>query len=677
MSLEETFGKLAIDGGDGAIAVKSLVFKPKTPKGQTPVPVVVVALQTTGTPSGVIASVSGTKDPRLARDELFQSHFKIGNAKEFHLGHLAQAEGEFKLLLDDKLVALEDDAILQLNEEKFVSKGGLVKDYLKSFDPVEVDFSQVIEAKPKEAAKPKSKSKEKDASAAALEDAKLIGITVDKALDFSGWYQQILTKGEMLDYYDVSGCYILRPASYAIWEQIQRWFDDKIKGLGVQNAYFPMFVSSRVLEKEKDHIEGFAPEVAWVTKAGSSELDEPIAIRPTSETVMYPYYAKWVQSYRDLPIKLNQWNSVVRWEFKHPQPFLRTREFLWQEGHTAHLTKEEAEEEVMQILDFYAGVYEELLAVPVVKGRKTEKEKFAGGDFTTTCEGYIPQTGRGIQGATSHHLGQNFSKMFNISVENPLGSEHPKIYAYQNSWGLSTRVIGVMVMIHSDNKGLVIPPRVSQFQSVIVPVGITAKTSDEQRAKIHESAKDVESRLRKAGIRVFGDYNDNYTPGWKFAQYELKGIPLRIEMGPKDLEKQQVTCVRRNDGKKVVVSLDELEKRIPEVLEELQQDLFNRAKELFDSHRVIVDEWKGFVPALNKKNVILAPWCGVEECEEDIKASSAKKDDGEEFEVDDKSPSMGAKSLCIPFQQPPLKSGQKCVKCDREAKQYCMFGRSY
>lgn len=677
MSLEETFGKLAIDGGDGAIAVKSLVFKPKTPKGQTPVPVVVVALQTTGTPSGVIASVSGTKDPRLARDELFQSHFKIGNAKEFHLGHLAQAEGEFKLLLDDKLVALEDDAILQLNEEKFVLKGGLVKDYLKSFDPVEVDFSQVIEAKPKEAAKPKSKSKEKDASAAALEDAKLIGITVDKALDFSGWYQQILTKGEMLDYYDVSGCYILRPASYAIWEQIQRWFDDKIKGLGVQNAYFPMFVSSRVLEKEKDHIEGFAPEVAWVTKAGSSELDEPIAIRPTSETVMYPYYAKWVQSYRDLPIKLNQWNSVVRWEFKHPQPFLRTREFLWQEGHTAHLTKEEAEEEVMQILDFYAGVYEELLAVPVVKGRKTEKEKFAGGDFTTTCEGYIPQTGRGIQGATSHHLGQNFSKMFNISVENPLGSEHPKIYAYQNSWGLSTRVIGVMVMIHSDNKGLVIPPRVSQFQSVIVPVGITAKTSDEQRAKIHESAKDVESRLRKAGIRVFGDYNDNYTPGWKFAQYELKGIPLRIEMGPKDLEKQQVTCVRRNDGKKVVVSLDELEKRIPEVLEELQQDLFNRAKELFDSHRVIVDEWKGFVPALNKKNVILAPWCGVEECEEDIKASSAKKDDGEEFEVDDKSPSMGAKSLCIPFQQPPLKSGQKCVKCDREAKHYCMFGRSY
>ncbi|QEU58597.1 hypothetical protein KDRO_A06180 [Kluyveromyces lactis] len=672
MSLEETFSKLQINASDDAVAVKSLVFKPKTPKSQTPVPIVVVALHSTTTPSGLIASVTSTKDPRLARDELFQSQFKIQSGKEFHLGHLAQAEGAFKLLLDQQLVALADDTVLQLNDEKFVKKSDLIGKYLNSFEPLEVDFSQVVEVAKKEASAPAPAK-----SAASLEDAKLIGVTVDKALDFSGWYQQILTKGEMLDYYDVSGCYILRPASYAIWEQIQRWFDDRIKGLGVQNAYFPMFVSSRVLEKEKDHIEGFAPEVAWVTRAGTSELDEPIAIRPTSETVMYPYYAKWIQSYRDLPIKLNQWNSVVRWEFKHPQPFLRTREFLWQEGHTAHLTKEAAEEEVMQILDFYAGVYEELLAVPVVKGRKTEKEKFAGGDFTTTCEGYIPQTGRGIQGATSHHLGQNFSKMFNISVENPLGSEHPKIFAYQNSWGLSTRVIGVMVMIHSDNKGLVIPPRVSQFQSVVLPVGITTKTSDEQRAKIHENARAIESRLKKAGIRAFGDYNDNYTPGWKFSQYELKGIPLRIELGPKDLEKEQVTCVRRNDSKKIVVSLDDLEKRIPEILEELQQDLFNKAKELFDTHRVIVDEWKDFVPALNKKNVILSPWCGVEECEEDIKDASAKKDDGEEIEVDDKSPSMGAKSLCIPFNQPTLKPGQKCVKCTRLAETYCMFGRSY
>lgn len=675
MSLEESFAKLEISASESAVAVKSLVFKPKTPKSQTPVPIVVVALQSTGTPSGLIASSTSTKDPRLARDELFKAHFKVETAKDFHLGHLAQAEGEFKLLLDQNLVDLADDSVLQLNSEKFVSKGKLLSEFLNSFEPSVVDFSQNIEEAKASAGKKESKTQA--VGSAVLEDAKLIGITVDKALDFSGWYQQILTKGEMLDYYDVSGCYILRPASYAIWEQIQKWFDERIKGLGVQNAYFPMFVSSRVLEKEKDHIEGFAPEVAWVTKAGSSDLEEPIAIRPTSETVMYPYYAKWIQSHRDLPIKLNQWNSVVRWEFKHPQPFLRTREFLWQEGHTAHLSKEDAVEEVMQILDFYAGVYEELLAVPVIKGKKTENEKFAGGDFTTTCEGYIPQTGRGIQGATSHHLGQNFSKMFNISVENPLGSEHPKLFAYQNSWGLSTRVIGVMVMIHSDNKGLVIPPRVSQFQAVVVPVGVTAKTSDDQKNQIYDSAKELEVRLKKSGIRAFGDYNENYTPGWKFAQYELKGIPLRIELGPRDLEKGQVTAVRRNDGRKITISLQELESKIPVILEEMQKDMFNKAKESFDSHRVIVDEWKDFVPALNKKNVIVAPWCGDADCEDDIKDSSAKKDDGEDFEVDDKAPSMGAKSLCIPFNQPTLKKGQKCVKCSRLARYYCMFGRSY
>ncbi|EJS43489.1 YHR020W [Saccharomyces arboricola H-6] len=690
MPVSEAFAKLCVNdksAGKSAVAVKSLVFKPKTAKSATPVPIVVVALQSTTTPSGLIASATSTKDPRLARDDLVKQAFQSESARAFILGDLANATSDFHLLMDHELSTVDDDTIMQLNDTTFMKKADMIK-FLSSFEKFQkvVDFSEEVS---KEAATGGKKQQKKQqpsksasaaaaaAAAAALEDAKLIGITVDKALDFPGWYQQILTKGEMLDYYDVSGCYILRPPSYSIWESIQRWFDDKIKAIGVQNAYFPMFVSSRVLEKEKDHVEGFAPEVAWVTRAGSSELEEPIAIRPTSETVMYPYYAKWIQSYRDLPLKLNQWNSVVRWEFKHPQPFLRTREFLWQEGHTAHLTSKDAEEEVLQILDFYAGVYEELLAVPVVKGRKTEKEKFAGGDFTTTCEGYIPQTGRGIQGATSHHLGQNFSKMFNLSVENPLGSDHPKIFAYQNSWGLSTRVIGVMVMIHSDNKGLVIPPRVSQFQSVVIPVGITKKTSDEQRHHIHETARSVESRLKSVGIRAFGDYNDNYTPGWKFSQYELKGIPIRIELGPKDIEKNQVVVVRRNDSKKYIVSFDELEVRIPEILEEMQGDLFKKAKELFDTHRVIVNEWKEFVPALNKKNVILAPWCGVMECEEDIKESSAKKDDGEEFEEDDKAPSMGAKSLCIPFNQPVLNEGQRCIKCERTAINYCMFGRSY
>lgn len=669
------FAKLCLsDKPADAVAVKSLVFKPKTAKTATPVPIVVVALQSTNTPSPAIAHHSGLKDPRLARDELFQSFFKCETAKGFTLAYLTNAESEFKLLIDNNLESVAPETLLQLNDELSIKKSDLCS-YLSQFDQYKqiVDFSVEI----KKEAQPKQKKEKPAQTNAAIEDAKLIGITVDKSLDFSGWYQQVVTKGEMLDYYDISGCYILRPNSYAIWESIQDYFNAKIKAIGVKNAYFPMFVSSRVLEKEKDHVEGFAPEVAWVTRAGSSELEEPIAIRPTSETVIYPYYAKWIQSYRDLPLKLNQWNSVVRWEFKHPQPFLRTREFLWQEGHTAFLDQDDAEKEVLQVLDFYAGIYNELLAVPVVKGKKTEKEKFAGAAFTTTVEGYIPETGRGIQGATSHHLGQNFSKMFNLSVENPLGPEHPKVYAYQNSWGLSTRTLGVMVMTHSDNKGLVVPPRVAQHQAVVIPVGITKKTTDEQRKSIHDAAKNVEDRLLKASVRAFGDYNDNYTPGWKFSQYELKGIPLRVELGPKDIEQGQVVIVRRNDSRKYVVKLDELESRIPEIMDEMHNDMYNKAKELFDSHRIIVDEWKDFVPALNKKNVILSPWCGVMDCEEDIKDASARKDDGEEFEQDEKAPSMGAKSLCIPFEQPPLKEGQKCVKCDRAAIQYCMFGRSY
>ena len=681
MSVEKLFAELCLSEASDAVPVKSLVFKPKTPKTATPVPIVVVALQSTTTPSPVIAQETSSKDPRLARDDLFKEFFQCPTARDFTLGYLPNASSEFKLLVDKELEALTDSTALQLNETLFITKGQLTK-YLAGFESSKktVDFSQVVqkaEPRQKQQQQGSSSNAASSSNSAVIEDAKLIGIIVDKAKDFSGWYTQVLTKGEMLDYYDVSGCYILRPTSYSIWESIQRWFDEKIKALGVQNAYFPLFVSSRVLEREKEHIEGFAPEVAWVTRAGSSELEEPIAIRPTSETVMYPYYAKWVQSYRDLPLKLNQWNSVVRWEFKHPQPFLRTREFLWQEGHTAFLNPEEAELEVRQILELYRRIYEELLAVPVVEGRKTEKEKFAGGAYTLSCEGYIPQTGRGIQGATSHHLGQNFSKMFNFYVENPQGPEYPKVYAYQNSWGISTRSIGVMVMIHSDNKGLVIPPRVAQFQAVVLPVGITKKTTAEERKHIHDSAKAIEQRLKVAGIRAFGDYNDNYTPGWKFSQYELKGVPLRIELGPKDIEKGQVTVVRRNDSRRYNIALGELETRIPEIMDEMHNDLFAKAKEAFDSHRVVVNEWKDFVPNLNKKNVILAPWCGVMECEEDIKDSSAKQDNGEEIEVDEKAPSMGAKSLCIPFDQPKLKEGQKCVKCERKAIQYCMFGRSY
>ncbi|CAN3367058.1 hypothetical protein DICA2_F07030 [Diutina catenulata] len=683
--LEQLLGSLSLAtvSDANAVASKCVVFKPKTPKTATPVPIVVFRLDSTSSPSGAIAAAAGAKEPRLASDELVSEFF--GTTKdEFSLASLSKTnvdDKKIKLLID---AAITDDMVLEMAtaSAKACVPAADIKKWIAEtgFDVTEVDFA----AAPAPANRPQSSKApsaaaaaiKKDKEAAKLEDAKLVGITVDKYKDFPSWYAQICTKGEMMDYYDVSGCYILRPNSYHVWETIQDWFNLRIKRLGVKNAYFPMFVSQRVLEKEKDHIEGFAPEVAWVTRAGSSELEEHIAIRPTSETVMYPYYGKWIQSHRDLPLKLNQWNSVVRWEFKHPQPFLRTREFLWQEGHTAHLTQKGAAEEVEQILELYQGIYEELLAVPVVKGRKTENEKFAGGDYTTTVEGFIAATGRGIQGATSHHLGQNFSKMFNIAVESPEAGQ-PPIHVFQNSWGLSTRVIGVMIMTHSDNKGLVLPPRVAQTQVMVVPVGVTAKTTDEAKNAINDAAKDIESRLARADIRVAGDYRDNYTSGWKFADAELKGIPLRVEFGPKDAEKQVCTVVRRDNGAKTQVPLASLETDIAELLETVQRDLLENARKLFDDHRKVVHEWKDFVPTLNAKNVIVAPWCGVPACEDDIKDSSARKDNGEEEEEDEKAPSMGAKSLCIPYEQPQLPAGQKCVRCDNAAKMYCMFGRSY
>lgn len=356
----------------------------------------------------------------------------------------------------------------------------------------------------------------------------MLGLEAKKSENFSKWYQEVIIKSGLIEYYDISGCYILRPWAYSIWDKIQRFFDGLIQGNGVENAYFPMFVSRRALSTEEDHIEGFEPEVAWVTRYGTSELAEPIAIRPTSETIMYPSYAKWIQSHRDLPLKLNQWTNVVRWEFKNPTPFIRTREFLWQEGHTAYATKKEAEEETLIYLDFYRRVYEELLAVPVCKGVKTESEKFAGGDFTTTVETWIAENGRAIQAATSHHLGQNFAKMFDIQF---LNEHKEKQFVWQTSWGLTTRSIGIMVMYHGDDKGLVLPPRVAKTQVVIVPI---YKKGDEE--VILAKAKQLSEQLAKDGIRVHLDDRDNYTPGWKYNHWELKGVPLRLELGAKDLK---------------------------------------------------------------------------------------------------------------------------------------------
>ncbi|XP_062245767.1 bifunctional glutamate/proline--tRNA ligase isoform X2 [Platichthys flesus] len=499
-----------------------------------------------------------------------------------------------------------------------------------------------------------------------------LGLEAKKEENLADWYSQVITKAEMIEYYDVSGCYVLRPWAFSIWESIKEFFDREIKKLGVENCYFPMFVSQAALEKEKSHIADFAPEVAWVTRSGKTELAEPIAVRPTSETAMYPAYAKWVQSHRDLPIKLNQWCNVVRWEFKHPQPFLRTREFLWQEGHSAFATQEEAAEEVLQILDLYARVYEELMAIPVVKGRKTEKEKFAGGDYTTTVEAFISASGRAIQGATSHHLGQNFSKMFEIVFEDPKRPGE-KQFAFQNSWGITTRTIGVLTMVHGDNMGLILPPRVACLQVVIIPCGITASLPEAEKEVLLAQCAKYLSRLLDAGIRVKSDIRDNYSPGWKFNHWELKGVPIRLEVGPKDMQQRQCVAVRRDSGAKVTIPEAEAETKLAAMLEDIQTCLFKKASDDLNSHMVVAHSMEEFQKELDQGKIVQIPFCGEIDCEDSIKKTTTKDQD-----LEPGAPSMGAKSLCIPFS--PLKTlqpGQVCVNCNKPAKYYTMFGRSY
>ncbi|KAI8634874.1 prolyl-tRNA synthetase [Xylariaceae sp. FL1651] len=530
----------------------------------------------------------------------------------------------------------------------------------------------------------------------------VIGITASKETNFSQWYQELVIKAELVEYYtEISGFYILRPGAMYVWNVIRKWFQERIEAMGVEETSFPMFLSSKSLEKVREvcnltlvflsnfepvrlmlppsHVEGFAPELAWVTKAGDKDLEVPVAVRPTSEAVMYPYYAKWIRSHRDLPFRLNQWNSVVRWEAKQTTPFLRAREFLWQEGHTAHLTEESSAKEVLEILELYAGVYEQLLAVPVVRGKKTENEKFAGGHWTTTVEGYIPTNGRGIQGATSHCLGQNFSRMFDVTVEDP-DKKGEKIHVWQNSWGLSTRVIGVMVMLHSDDKGLVMPPRVARLQTILIPVGITNKMSAEDKASHAAKVEQLYASLKSAGVRADVDNREGYTPGFKFADWEMKGVPLRLEFGPKDAAKDVVSYARRDSGEKGTIPVADLATKVPELLEEIQKALYDKADASFKEHRLVLTDWDKVVPALDAKNVVIIPFCEEPACEERIKELT-KSEEPKEGAQNEKQPSMGMKSLCIPFDQPEglVKGETKCLspECSALAKSWTMFGRSY
>ncbi len=502
----------------------------------------------------------------------------------------------------------------------------------------------------------------------------LLGIDKLKGEDFSGWYQQVITFSEMIDYTDISGCYILRPWGFEVWELIQRWFDDRIKELGVSNTYFPLFVSQKALESEKDHVEGFAPEVAWVTKSGDSDLTEPIAVRPTSETIMYPAFSRWIRSHRDLPLKLNQWSNIVRWEFRDPTPFLRSREFLWQEGHTAHEKFEESEDMVYTILELYKRVYEELLAVPVIKGVKTESEKFAGGLATTTVEAYISGSGRAIQGATSHNLGQNFGKMFDITYESKQGQHE---IPWQTSWGITTRSVGVCVMCHGDDMGLVLPPRVAPRQVVVIPIfskkfGLPA---------LSPFMSEVVADLKGAGIRVEVDVRDNYTAGWKYNHWEQKGVPIRIEIGPHDVKARSVIAVRRDDGSKHTVAFGcgggELGKEIKLMLEKIQTSLFARALQDRNLHYSKVTCWEDFVPALERHDIIMAPFCNEAEWEEKVKERSREEALCGVQEDNRVATSLAAKALCIPLEQPDLPSGTKCFISGKPAVKWVLWGRSY
>ena len=507
------------------------------------------------------------------------------------------------------------------------------------------------------------------------EGATGLDLTVTKEGDFSRWYTEVITKAEMIDYSDISGCYILRPWSYFIWEQIQGWFDAEIKKGGVKNTYFPMFVSKNALEQEKDHLEGFAPEVAWVTKSGDSDLNEPIAVRPTSETIMYPFFSKWIRSHRDLPMKINQWANVVRWEFKDATPFLRSREFLWQEGHTAHATNEECQQLVRWALDLYRQVYEDLLAVPVIPGQKTEGEKFAGGTMTTTVEAYINGSGRAIQGATSHNLGQNFGKMFKIIYENDEGKH---AMPYQSSWGLTTRSIGVAVMVHGDDKGLVLPPRVAPTQVIIIPIVKKSAGEKETLDYAYELKTLLEGTSTEYGpLRVEVDSRKIYTPGWKFNHWEQKGVPLRIEVGPRDVEAKQARFVRRDNAEKTDIALVDIASTAAGLMVTIQADMFAKAKAGRDAKVKRIMKWEDFVPALNEQCLALTPFCDEDEWEEKVKAMSREQALNGEEEAATCATSVAAKTLCKPFDQPELPEGTPCFVSGKPATCWCLWGRSY
>lgn len=476
-------------------------------------------------------------------------------------------------------------------------------------------------------------------------DKKLVEAITSMEEDFAQWYTDVVKKAELCDYSSVKGCMIIKPAGYAIWEQIQQQLDAAFKKTGVENVYMPMFIPESLLQKEKDHVEGFAPEAAWVTCGGSEQLQERLCVRPTSETLFCDFYKNDVQSYRDLPRVYNQWCSVVRWE-KTTRPFLRSREFLWQEGHTAHATAEEAEERTIQMLNVYADFVRDVLAIPVVKGQKTDKEKFAGAEATYTIEALM-HDGKALQSGTSHNFGDGFARAFGIQFTD---KDNTLKYVYQTSWGLSTRIIGAVIMVHGDDSGLKLPPKVAPTQIMVVPI-------QQKKEGVLDKAYELRSRLLERGFRVKVDDSDK-SPGWKFSECEMRGVPFRIEIGPKDIENNKCVFVRRDTREKIEVNLDEVEGKAAELLDTIQSDMYEAAKKHLETHIYSAVSWDEFCDTINNKpGFVKAMWCGDRACEDKIKDE------------------LAATSRCMPFEQEQL--SDTCVCCGKPAKKMVYWGRAY
>ncbi len=466
--------------------------------------------------------------------------------------------------------------------------------------------------------------------------------------DFSRWYLDTITKADLMDYSPVRGCIVFKPDGYELWEACQRELDRRFKATGHRNAYFPLFIPESFFEKEKEHVAGFNPELPWVTEVGDTKLEERLAIRPTSETIIGYMYSQWIQSYRDLPVLINQWANVVRWE-KRTMPFLRTSEFLWQEGHTAHATDQEAREETMRMLDVYTDFVENELAIPVIRGQKTPSEKFPGAIATYSLEAMM-KDGKALQAATSHYLGENFAQGFDIKF---LDRDNERKFVHTTSWGMSTRILGALIMVHGDDRGLQLPPRIAPTQVMIVPIG-PAKTRD----RVLPAARQVMNALNDGGIRVQMDASEDQSPGWKFNEYEMRGVPVRLELGPRDLDADQAVLARRDTGEKETVSLDQITTRIPTLLAEIQQSMFTRAQEFQREHSRIAANLADLHEIVRtERGFALVGWCGRAECEDKIKEET------------------GATSRNIPFTPPAHIDA--CVTCGQKAEHTVWFARSY